>query len=93
MALTNKYSSVMSDVIQENEKPARSRTIYILLAIFLGGLGIHNFYAGRHIWGIIQLLVTLTSFLTLFLSLIPLYIWILIEIIIVTKDADGKYMS
>lgn len=83
----------MSDAIQENEKPAKSRTIYILLAIFLGSLGIHNFYAGRNLWGIIQLLITLTSFLTLFLSLIPLYVWILVEIIIVTRDSDGRFMT
>jgi len=82
----------MSDNVQEMEKPPKNRTVYILLAIFLGSLGIHNFYAGRNLWGILQLLITITSFLTLFISLIPLYVWILIEIIIVTRDSDGRYM-
>lgn len=27
-------------------EPAKSRVVCILLALFLGGLGIHNFYAG-----------------------------------------------
>ena len=26
--------------------PAKSRTVYLLLALFLGGWGVHNFYAG-----------------------------------------------
>lgn len=64
----------------------KSRLAYILLGLFLGTLGIHNFFAGYTGRGIAQLLITLLTFG--FLS--PLvFIWVLIEIITVTKDAQG----
>lgn len=67
-------------------EPAKSRVVYILLALFLGGLGIHNFYAGYTTKGVIQLLISLLSLG--FLSLI-VWIWCIIEIITVKKDAKG----
>ncbi len=39
----------------------KSRIAYVLLGLFLGNLGIHNFYAGYTNKGIIQLLLTLVS--------------------------------
>ncbi len=64
----------------------KSRLAYILLAIFLGTLGIHNFYAGYTGKGITQLLITCISF-----SLLApiVFIWNLVEICTVTKDKDG----
>lgn len=67
-------------------EPAKSRVVYILLALFLGGLGIHNFYAGYTTKGVIQLLISLLSLG--FLSLI-VWIWCIIEIITVKQDAKG----
>jgi len=67
----------------------RSRLIYILLAIFLGGLGIHNFYAGYTKKAIIQLLCCTVGAL-LVVPLIVGIIWVLVDICTVTKDADGK---
>ena len=64
----------------------KSRLAYILLGIFLGGLGVHNFYAGYTGKGVAQLLLSLLSLG--FLSLV-VYIWVIIEIITVTKDAKG----
>lgn len=64
----------------------KSRTTYILLGIFLGGLGIHNFYAGYTGKAVGQLCLTV---LTLgYLALIS-WIWAIIEICIVTKDSTG----
>ena len=65
----------------------KSRTVYVLLAIFLGGLGIHNFYAGRTGSGIAQLLITLIScgygsFIT--------WLWAIIEACAVTTDGQGR---
>lgn len=35
---------------------AKSRVAAALLALFLGGFGIHKFYLGRPLWGILYLL-------------------------------------
>jgi TM2 domain-containing membrane protein YozV len=66
----------------------KSRVAFVLLGLFLGGLGIHNFYAGYTGKGVTQLLITLLAgWLILPLALIGL--WVLIEIITETKDAQG----
>ena len=44
----------------------KSRTVYGLLAFFLGGLGIHNFYAGR--WFMAGFELVTTIFVVPFLS-------------------------
>jgi TM2 domain-containing membrane protein YozV len=67
----------------------KSRISYILLGIFFGGLGVHNFYAGRVGAGIGQLLITLL----LGWLVVPLFIvgiWVLIELIAVTRDGMGR---
>ena len=64
----------------------KSRLAYILLALFIGSLGVHNFYAGYTGKGIAQLLLTLISFG--FLSPV-VWIWAIVEICTVTKDAQG----
>jgi TM2 domain-containing membrane protein YozV len=67
--------------------PAKSRVAYRLLGFFLGGLGVHNFYAGYVRRGIAQLLISLAT-CWLFLPLIGVWIWALIEIFTVKKDAQ-----
>ena len=64
----------------------KSRLAYILLALFLGCFGVHNFFAGYTGRGIAQLLLTLISFG--FLSPV-IWVWAIIEICTVTKDARG----
>ena len=64
----------------------KSRTAYILLAVFLGAYGIHNFFAGDKKGGLIKLLVT---FLTCFIAALPMWIWAIVEAINVKKDANG----
>lgn len=72
--------------------PAKSRLIYILLALFFGIFGIHNFYAGYGNRGIVQLLVTL--FLGwLIIPLIIICFWVLIEIVVVSSDGRGVAFS
>lgn len=69
--------------------PRKSRGVYIVLALLLGGLGIHNFYAGRFGTAIAQLLITLlTGWL-----IIPLFIvgvWALIDACAITTDGRGR---
>lgn len=64
----------------------KSRIVYIILAIFLGTWGVHNFYAGYNSKGLTQLLMTLLS--CYILTPIVL-IWILIDICSVDKDAKN----
>lgn len=67
----------------------KSRLAYILLGVFLGTLGIHNFYAGRTTPGIIQLLLTLVGGpLTCGATCVAAWIWAIVEIC--TVKADGK---
>lgn len=65
---------------------AKDRVIYVLLAVFLGSLGIHNFFAGYKRNAIIQLIITLV---TCGFAGIVIWIWAVIEACTVTKDADG----
>lgn len=72
--------------------PKCSRTAYVLVGLFLGGLGIHNFMAGRVASGVIQLLITLLIGWTLF-PLPFIWLWVIIECIAVTHDGNGVRMS
>jgi hypothetical protein len=65
---------------------ARSRVAYIILGVFLGTFGIHNFYAGYSGKGVAQLLITVLSCGILSLAV---WIWVLVEIYTVTADTSG----
>lgn len=71
--------------------PPKSRVTFILLGIFLGGLGIHNFYAGYSGKGVAQLLITLFLWWT-FIAPIAVMIWYIIEVCTVDQDAYGNPM-
>lgn len=73
-------------------KGNKSRLSYILLGVFLGGLGIHNFYAGYVGRGIAQLLLTLITGWLLF-PLIAIGVWVIVEVCTVKKDAKGLLMT
>ena len=62
----------------------KSQLIYVLLALFLGAFGVHNFYAERWGRGLIQLLITL---LTGFVGAVISSLWALINIF--TIETDG----
>src|SRR5437868_6756691 len=70
----------------------KSRVAYVLLGVFLGGLGIHNFFAGYIGRGIAQLLITLLAG-WLMLPLIAVWIWVIVEVCVVTTDASGTPFS
>jgi TM2 domain-containing membrane protein YozV len=64
----------------------KTRVIFVLLGIFLGVFGVHNFYAGYVKRGSIQLCVTLLS---CFYGAVVSWIWAIFEICTVNKDAEG----
>jgi TM2 domain-containing membrane protein YozV len=69
-----------------------SRAAYILLGIFLGLLGVHNFVAGYTGRGVAQLLLTLLTG-WLIIPLFAVWLWNIIEVCVVTKDAKGNRFS
>jgi TM2 domain-containing membrane protein YozV len=72
--------------------PPKSRLAYILLALFLGGFGVHNFYAGYTGKGVAQLLLFLLLIWTIVVPL-AIWIWTIVEMVTVTHDAQGVPMT
>lgn len=73
----------------------RSRTVFILLGIFLGAYGVHNFYAGYKSKAFVQLGVGIFGLITSFfliggVILLGLTGWAIYEIVTTTVDADGN---
>lgn len=67
----------------------KQRVAYILLAVFLGWLGIHNFYAGYNGRGLAQLLISVLTFFTFsFVS----WIWAIVEACTIMYDATNRPM-
>jgi len=71
----------------------KSQLVALLLAIFLGGLGIHDFYLGHVGRGIIK--IVLLAFGLLVFPLYALAVWVLVDIILIAigteKPKGGEY--
>jgi len=67
-------------------EPRKNRVVFVLLAIFLGAFGAHNFYAGYIKKAVIQLCITV---LTCFVGSIISGIWAIVEACIIDNDDDG----
>ncbi|PRQ11237.1 TM2 domain-containing protein [Corynebacterium sp. 13CS0277] len=62
--------------------PQKSRAIAALLCFFLGSFGVHDFYSGYHIRGVIKLGVSLSLVLLWFF--IPfVWLWCLLDFIMI----------
>lgn len=80
--------------------PRCSRLVYIVLAIFLGWLGIHNFVAGysnRGAWqlalGLIGLILSPCTFGISSLLILAGVVWAIVDIVQTTTDADGVRLN
>jgi TM2 domain-containing membrane protein YozV len=73
------------DVMRGAEK-SKSRQVYVLLGVFLGVFGVHNFYAGYIQRAVSQLCLTL---LTCFYGAVVSWIWAIVEVCVISKDYDG----
>lgn len=70
----------------------KSRGVYIILGLFFGMVGIHNFYAGRYARGVMQMLCTLL--LGWFVvGLVITGIWCLVDFFSVSTDGEDVPMS
>lgn len=76
---------------QQLVKQAKSRGIYVILGLFFGFLGIHNFYAGYFGRGVSQLLIVLTLGWFV-IGLVIVAFWVIIELFTVTHDAAGDLL-
>lgn len=76
---------------------SKSRVTFVLLGLFLGTFGIHNFYAGYIGRAVAQLLITLLTPLILgffsFILILGVGVWVLVEICTVTQDSQGKRLK
>ncbi len=67
----------------------KSRTVSAILAFFLGGFGIHNFYLKNYSKAIVEFICTLSLLISIFVR-----IWTFIEFIFILKgtykDGDDK---
>ena len=68
------------------ELKPKSRLAFILLGIFLGSFGIHNFYAGYTKRGVAQLCLTVFTF---FYGSIVTWIWAVVEVCSVDRDKNN----
>jgi len=78
----------------------RSRGIYIILGLFFGLVGIHNFYAGRLHAGVLECLVFALaigiSFLIPWMTMVSMFlicIAVIVELFVVTKDGHGRTLK
>lgn len=65
---------------------SKNKWVYILLGVFLGEFGIHNFYTGYIGRGVVKLLITILSFGYVFWIS---WIWAIVEICTVRIDSRG----
>ena len=77
-----------------------TRGTYVILALFFGGLGVHNFVAGYTLKGATQAAITVVGLVLSSESeedglpyLLVVGIWCLYEMIAVKKDAKGRPFS
>jgi len=68
----------------------KSRVLYIILGLFLGTLGLHNFYLGRNGPAVAQLLITVLLGWWLIIPLAVVGIWAVVEVITITTDGQGR---
>ncbi len=68
----------------------KARIGFVLLGIFLGALGIHNFYAGYVGKGVGQLCL---SVLTVGYGAVISWIWAIVEVCVIDKDSSGVPFS
>lgn len=69
----------------------KERWVYIVLGLLLGGIGIHNFYAGRTGVGLVQVAIALTLGWMVF-PLLAVMAWSLWEVFTVDTDGRGLVM-
>ena len=71
----------------------RSRVLYVILALLLGGLGLHNFYAGHIARAAFQLALSVAGVFCAGIPWLVVIPWVLIEVFMERHDSAGKLLS
>ena len=78
--------ALAQQVVADPNRSDKDWLTCVLLSFFLGGLGIHSFYVGKNLVGVLQLI-----------TLGGCGIWSLIDFIMIVcgsyRDAEGKFIS
>lgn len=74
-------------------KSTKSRGVYIVLGLFFGFLGVHDWYVGRYLMFGVHMFLFSAAFLTAGLTLILSTFIIILELIINTTDGKGQRLS
>jgi TM2 domain-containing membrane protein YozV len=69
----------------------KSRIVAALLALFLGGLGIHKFYLGKNTAGLIMLLVSVFGLIILAIPTLIIGVIAFVEFIIYLTTSDEDF--
>lgn len=75
---------------QSIRQSAKSRALYVLLALFLGGLGVHNFYAGHTKKAVFQLLTFVILGIPFVIPILLVWAWSIYDAITVRTDGLGR---
>lgn len=92
--LVEEKHRLATKILHKERKPqTKNGIIYILLAFFLGAVGIHNLYA--HYWkrGFFQFFLALISPYMLFIPLMFTGFWALLELLFVNRGPDGTLFA
>jgi hypothetical protein len=91
-------SSANSEAVSSNQfaaVPAAGRPpyrlVYALLAILFGFVGAHNYYARHWLTGLLQLLLSIATYLLGFGIIVP-WLWAIVEAVLVRRDGNGREM-
>ncbi len=76
-------SPVQQSIIMKKEREPKSQFVAILLCLFLGALGIHDFYLNRNTTGVVKLIIAFLGLLTSGATFIISFVWCLIDFIII----------
>ena len=88
------WLKVVNNNIDELNIKIKNKLLAGLLALFLGGMGIHRFYLGYIKIGIVQLSLWVLGYFTGGITWVIVQIWALIESILIflgkIKDSEGN---
>ncbi len=71
----------------------KERVVYVILGIFLGVFGVHNFFAGYTKSAVAQLLITILLGWVIGIGFLITFIWSIVDVVTIAQDADGVPFS